>query len=84
MRVAVIHRTQVDHCHCSDAIMGAMAYRITGVCSIVGSGADQRKHQSSASLAFGTVQQWDHTASHRLTFVVVYICITFTFVCVGQ
>ena len=35
--------------------MSAMDFQITGasnVCSIVGSGADQRKHQSSASLAF--------------------------------
>ena len=55
LRVALIHRTLVDHCHCSDVIMGAMAYQITGVCSIVGSGTDQRKHQSSASLAFATV-----------------------------
>ena len=43
------------HTHYSDVIMSAMAFQITGasnVCSIVGSGADQRKHQSSASLAF--------------------------------
>ena len=35
--------------------MSAMAYQITGIsiiCSTVGSGADQGKHQSSASLAF--------------------------------
>ena len=41
--------------HYSDVIIGAMAYQITGisiVCSTVGSGADQRKQQSSASLAF--------------------------------
>ena len=41
--------------HCSDVIMSVMAYQITGdslVCSILCSGADQRKHQSSASLAF--------------------------------
>ena len=39
--------------HCSDVIMRAMACHITGifiVCSTVC--ADQRKHQSSASLAF--------------------------------
>ena len=40
--------------------MSAMASQITGasiVCSTVGPGVDQRKHQSSASLAFvrGTV-----------------------------
>ena len=41
--------------HCNDVIMGAMACQITGVsivCSSVSSGADQRKHQSFASLAF--------------------------------
>ena len=44
--------------HCSDIIMRAMVSLITGVstvCSTVCSGADQRKHQSSASLAFVTV-----------------------------
>ena len=42
-------------CHYSDAIMRAMASQITGVsivCSNLCSGAGQRKHQSSASLAF--------------------------------
>ena len=41
--------------HYSDVIMSAMASQITGVTivdSTVCSGADQRKHQSSASLAF--------------------------------
>ena len=41
--------------HYSDVIMSTMASQITGVatvCSNVCSGADQRKHQSSASLAF--------------------------------
>ena len=41
--------------HYSDDIMGAMAYQITRltiVYSTVYSGVDQRKHQSSASLAF--------------------------------
>ena len=41
--------------HYGDVIMGAMASRITSltiVCTTVYSGADQRKHQSSASLAF--------------------------------
>ena len=41
--------------HHSDVIMSMMASEITGVsvvCSTVCSGADQRKHQSSASLAF--------------------------------
>ena len=41
--------------HYSDVMMGAMAFQITSltiVYSAVYSGADQRKHQSSASLAF--------------------------------
>ena len=41
--------------HYDDVIMGAMASQITSltiVYSTVHSGADQRKHQSSASLAF--------------------------------
>ena len=41
--------------HYKDVIMRAMASQITGVsivCSIVCSGADQRKHQSPTSLAF--------------------------------
>ena len=41
--------------HYSDVIIGAMASQITSltiVYSIVYSGAEQRKHQSSASLAF--------------------------------
>ena len=41
--------------HYSDVLMRAMASQITGVsmvCSIVYSGADQRNHESSASLAY--------------------------------
>ena len=41
--------------HYSGVIMGTMTSQITSlaiVCSTVNSGADQRKHQSSASLAF--------------------------------
>ena len=43
------------HIHYNDVIMGAIASQITSltiVSSIVYSDADQRKHQSSASLAF--------------------------------
>ena len=43
------------HYHYSDVIMGAMAFRITSltiIYSTVYSGADQRKHKRSASLAF--------------------------------
>ena len=42
-------------CHNSDVTMGAIAFQITSlttVYSTVYSNADQRKHQSSASLAF--------------------------------
>ena len=41
--------------HYNDVIMSAISSQITDVsiaCSTVGSGADQRKHQSSASLAY--------------------------------
>ena len=42
-------------CHYSDVIMSTMASQITGVsivCSTACSGTEQRKHQSSPSLAF--------------------------------
>ena len=41
--------------HYNGVTMSAKASKVTGisiVCSTVGSGTDQRKHQSSASLAF--------------------------------
>ena len=47
--------TVLAQSHYGDVIMGAMAYQITSltpVYSIVYSDADQRKHKSSASLAF--------------------------------
>ena len=49
--------------HYSDVIISATVSQITSVssvCSTICSGADQRKHQSSASLAFvrGTKGQW--------------------------
>ena len=47
--------------HYSDIIMGTMAFRITSltiVYSTVYSGTDQRKHQSSASLAFVRGIHW--------------------------
>ena len=47
-------------------IMSAMASQITGVCSAVCSGADQRKHQSSASLAFVTgIHGWPVHSLHK-------------------
>ena len=51
----LIHITLIDQMHYSDIIVSVMASQITGVsivCPTVGSSADQRKHQSSASLAF--------------------------------
>ena len=55
--------------HYSDAIMIAMASQITGVsiiCSVVRSDADQRKHQSSVSLAFVSgIHQWPVDSPHK-------------------
>ena len=55
--------------HYCDAIMGAMASEITSltiVYSAVYSGADQRKHQNSASLAFLLViHQWPVNSLHK-------------------
>ena len=52
----------------NDLIMGAMTSKITGVsmvCSTVCLGADQRKHQCSASLAFMNSQVTDEFPSQR-------------------
>ena len=53
----------------SDIKMGAMASQITSltiVYSTVYSGADQRKHQSSASLAFGWgIHRWQVNSPHE-------------------
>ena len=55
--------------HYSDVIMGAMASQITSltnVYSTVYSGADQRKHQSSASLAFvRAFHRWPMNSPHK-------------------
>ena len=55
--------------HYSDVIMGAMASQITSltiVCSTIYSGADQRKHQSSASLAFVRwIHRWPVNSPHK-------------------
>ena len=70
-------RVQSDNCpdhiipklHYSDVIMGAMASQITSltiVYSTVYSGADQRKHQCSASLAFvGGIHRWPVNSPHK-------------------
>ena len=55
--------------HYSDVIMGTMASQITSlniVYSTIYSGADQRKHQSSASLAFVRgIHQWPVNSPHK-------------------
>ena len=55
--------------HCSDVIMSAMASQISGVsivCSVVCSGADQRKHQRSASLTFVVgIHRWPVDSPHK-------------------
>ena len=53
----------------NDVIMSAMASQITGVsivCSNVGTGPDQRKHQSSVSLAsVRGMHRWQVNSSHK-------------------
>ena len=55
--------------HYNDVIMGAMASQITSltvIYSTVYSGADQRKHQSSASLAFVRgIHRWPANSPHK-------------------
>ena len=55
--------------NCSDVIMGAMASQITSltiIYSTVYSGPVQRKHQSSASLAFvWGIHRWPVNSSHK-------------------
>ena len=55
--------------HYSDVIMSAMVTQITGVsivCSIVGSGAYQGKHQRSTSLAFVRgIHRWLVNSPHK-------------------
>ena len=55
--------------HYNDVMMDAMAFQIisvTIVCSSVYSGADQRKHQSPASLVFvGRIRRWPGNSLHR-------------------
>ena len=56
-------------CHYNDVMMSAMASQITSltiVYSTVYSGADQRKHQSSASLAFVRgIHRWPVNSPHK-------------------
>ena len=63
------HYVQQWNRHNNDVIMSAMASQIIGVssvCPTVGSGADQRKHQSSASLAFVRgIHRWPVNSPHK-------------------
>ena len=60
---------QLFYRHYSDVILGAMAFQITSltiVYSTVYSGVDQRKHQSSASLAFVRgIRRWPMNSPHK-------------------
>ena len=54
--------------HYNDVIMSAMASQITSITmvySTVYSGADQRKHQSPASLAFVGIHRWPVNSPHK-------------------
>ena len=55
--------------HYNDVIMSAMASQITGLTIVYStdySGAAQRKHQSSASLAFGRgIHRWPVNSPHK-------------------
>ena len=77
--------------HFSDVIMGMMASQITSlriVYSSVYSGADQRKHQSSASLAFVRgIHLWPVNSPHKgsvtrkiIPFDDVIMCVDASFV----
>ena len=61
-RVSIIMQHKLSHAHhYSDVIMSAMASQITRVSMVyssVGSSADQRKYQSSSSLAFVWGNHW--------------------------
>ena len=66
----LIHKIVIKPlCHCCDIMIGTMAFQITSltiVYSTVHSGADQRKHQSSASLAFVRgIHQWPVNSPHK-------------------
>ena len=65
----VIRGRSINKRHYSDAIMSAMASEITSVTivySTVYSGANERKHQSSASLAFvREIHRWPVNSPHK-------------------
>ena len=63
------HFLKASFSHCSDVTMSVMLFQITGVSivsSTVGSGADQRKHQSSESLAVVRgIHRWPVDSPHK-------------------
>ena len=69
MIIGIITSSFIECHHYSDVKMSAMASQITSVssnCSTVCWGADQRKHQSSASLAFVRgILQWPIDSSYN-------------------
>ena len=66
---SVMLRRQRNECDYSNVVMSAMASQITGVSivySTVRSGADQRTHQSFASLAFMRgIHRWPVNSPHK-------------------
>ena len=68
-RVRLLTSIMNNAAHYSDVIMSAMTSQITSltiVYSTVYSGADQRKHQSSASLAFVRgIHRWPVNSPHK-------------------
>ena len=66
---AVKARLSLNPLHYDDVITGAMAYQITSLMigySTVYSDADERKHQSSASLAFVRgIHRWPMNSPHK-------------------
>ena len=69
--IEIMHSIHADWDHYSDVIVGAVAFQITSlkmVYSTVYSGADQRKHQHSASLADGRgIYRWPVNSTHKGT-----------------
>ena len=69
--MASLHvKTFANTVHYNDVIMSAMASQITSVsnvCSIIWSGADQRKRQCSGSLAFFVrgIYRWSVDSPHK-------------------
>ena len=66
---SIYHQYSLSFTHYNDVIMGTMVsriYSLTIVYSIVYSGSDQRKHQSSASLAFVLgIHRWPVNSPHK-------------------